>query len=366
MLELSDGRARLLRARAQGIGDLWRAASAAAVLDHCFVIQAQNLPAAGLGIRARGTGLAEADVHRALGADRSVVRGWFMRGTLYLVAARDAGWLRELLAPQLLRRSERRYRELGLGPAELRRGERVITSALATDGPLTREELALRLAGTGLDATGQIPFHLIRRCALAGAVCFGPVRDGEAAFVLTDAWLPDAGSAANAAPSGADAMRELAIRYLTAHAPASLRDFTAWSGLSLPAARATWLDLADTGLTAPCRIAGQDGADCVLPAGDVPRLEPRGDVRLLPAYDNYLLGYADRRLSVPAGHERTVWPGGGQISATVVADGLVRGTWRRDRKRGIAASLFDGAPDDIRAALDAERRDISRFLGYST
>lgn len=200
MLELSDERARLLRARAQGIGDLWRAASAAAVLDHCFVIQAQNLPAAGLGIRARGTGLAEADIHRALGADRSVVRGWFMRGTLYLVAARDAGWLRELLAPQLLRRSERRYRELGLGPAELRRGERVITSALATDGPLTREELTQRLAATGLDAAGQIPIHLIRRCALTGAVCFGPVRDGEAAFVLTDGWLPDAGAAAPAVP----------------------------------------------------------------------------------------------------------------------------------------------------------------------
>lgn len=224
-----------------------------------------------------------------------MVRGWFMRGTLHLVAARDAGWVRELLAPRLLRGSERRYRELGLGPDELRRGERVITSALAQDGPLTREELAQRLAGAGFDAAGQVPFHLIRRCALTGAVCFGPVRGGEAAFALAEAWLPDAGAAARAAPSGADAVRELVLRYLTAHAPASLPDFTAWSGLSLPAARAAWRELADAGLTVPRRIAGQEAADCVLPAGDVSCLEPRGDLRLLPAYDNYLvsrfLGY---------------------------------------------------------------------------
>lgn len=365
MLELSGERARLLRARAQWIGDGWRAASAAAVLDRCFAVQAQHLPAAALGIRARGSGLTWADVRRALGVDRSVVRGWFMRGTLYLVAARDAGWLRELLAPQLLRRSERRYRELGLGPAELRCGERVITGALAADGPLSREELAQRLTGAGLGAAGQIPFHLIRRSALTGAVCFGPVRnDGEATYVLAEAWLTGTGAAAHAAPSGADAVRELAMRYLTAHAPASLQDFTTWSGLGLRVARAAWRELADAGLTAPYRIAGQDAADCVQPAGDVPCLEPCGDVRLLPAYDNYLVGYAGRRLSVPAEHERKVWPGGGQISATVVTDGLVCGVWHRDRSRGAAAELFDGAPDGIHAALDAERRDIGRFWGY--
>jgi hypothetical protein len=354
MLELSHERTRLLRAQAQGIGGHWRAASVTAVLDQCFAVQAQHLPAAALGIRARGSGLTAADVHRALGPDRAVVRGWFMRGTLYLVAARDAGWLRELLAPQLLRRSERRYRELGLGPAELRRGERVITTALAADGPLTRDQLAARLAAAGLNATGQVPFHLIRRCALLGLVSSGPVRDGDASYALAGDGPPG--------PGGADAARELARRYLAAHGPAALRDFVTWSGLSLPAARTAWRELTDAGLAVPCRIAGLDAGDCVQPARDQPDAQPHGDVRLLPGYDNYLVGYADRRLSVPAAHERKVWPGGGQISATIVADGLACGTWRRDRSRGIAAELFDGAPDGIRAALDSERHAIARFV----
>ncbi|MFF1745712.1 winged helix DNA-binding domain-containing protein [Streptomyces mirabilis] len=382
MRELDPSEGRLLRAWSQGVGGDRRATSVPDVLEGCLAVQAQDLRAAALGLRARGSGLTEADVYLALGAARSVVRGWFMRGTLYLVPARDAGWLRELLAPQLLRRSERRYRELGLGPAELALGERVITDALE-DGPLTRDELAARMTEVGLHASGQVPFHLVRRSALLGTACFGPVQeDGSATYVLAKDWLPDA-----AGPSGADADKELLRRYLTAHGPATVADFATWSGLGLPAVRSAWKELLGAGLTEPCRVDGQEGY--VLPAGSPSGLKPTGDVRLLPVYDNYLVGFTDRRLSVEPEHARRVWPGGGQISATVVVDGLVRGVWRRDRARAVALDLFDGAPDDAGAeealdaaasgvkaldakapgvtapdaqALDAEIRDISRFL----
>ncbi|MEU8625651.1 winged helix DNA-binding domain-containing protein [Streptomyces sp. NPDC048669] len=381
MRELGPSEGRLLCAWSQGVGGDRRAASVPEVLERCLAVQAQDARSAALGIRARGSGLTEADVHQALGAARTVVRGWFMRGTLYLVPARDAVWLRELLAPQLLRRSERRYRELGLGPAELALGERVITEALA-DGPLTRDQLAARMNGAGLQASGQVPFHLVRRSALLGTACFGPVReDGSATYALAKDWLSD-----SAGPSGADAVGELLRRYLEAHGPATVADFATWSGLGLPAVRPVWKRLLAAGVAEPCRVDGRD--EYALPAGAPSGLEPTGDVRLLPAYDNYLLGFADRRLSVEPEHARMVWPGGGQISPTAVVDGLVRGVWRRDRTRAVALDLFDAAPDDAGAkapnaeapdaeapdakapdwkslnaeALDAEVRDISRFL----
>ncbi|MBP0458793.1 winged helix DNA-binding domain-containing protein [Streptomyces montanisoli] len=376
MRQLGASQARLLRAWSQGVAGDRRATSVPAVLERCLAVQAQDLRAAALGIRARGCGLTEADVHQALGAERTLVRGWFMRGTLYLVPAGDAGRLRELLAPRLLRRSERRYRELRLGPDELALGERVITEALA-DGPLTRDELAARMTEAGLDASGQVPFHLVRRSALLGTACFGPVReDGSATYVLARDWLP-----ASAGPSGADAVGELLRRYLAAHGPATTADFATWSGLGLPAVRSAWERLLKGGELEPCRVGGVD--QYALPA-DAPRCEePTGDVRLLPAYDNYLVGYADRRLSVEPEHEHLVRPGGGQISPTVVVDGLVRGVWRRDRARGAVVEPFDGglpgagaeARDaealDVEAlgvealgaeALDAELSDVCRFL----
>ncbi len=355
MREFSPSQARLLRAWSQGVGGGRRAASVAAVLERCLAVQAQDLRAAALGVRARGSGLTEADVYLALGVERSVVRGWFMRGTLYLVPAGDAGWLRELLAPQLLRRSERRYRELGLGPGELALGERVITEALA-GGPLTRDELALRMTEAGLKASGQVPFHLVRRSALLGTVCFGPIReDGSATYVLADDWLP-----ASDGPSGADAVGALLTRYLAAHGPATMADFATWSGLGLPAVRSVWKELLGAGLIEPCRVGDLD--DHALPAVASPCPEATGDVRLLPAYDNYLVGFTDRRLSVEPEHEHAVWPGGGQISPTIVVDGLVRGVWRRDRTRAVAPEPFDGDPGVDAVALDAELRDISRFL----
>jgi hypothetical protein len=355
MQTIPTDRARLLRATAQGIAGGRRAASVPEVLDQAVAIQAQDATAAALGLRARGRGLVAADVARANDHDRSVVRGWFMRGTLYLVPAADLRWLTGLLGPVFLKLSARRYRELGLGPAELATAERLITTALAEEGPLTRPQLAERLAGPGLDTSGQVPFHLLRRCALLGLICHGPAVDGEPGFVLLDDWLP----ASACPPAPADPALELARRYLAAHGPAALEDFTTWSGLPVPVTRAAWHALAASGEGVACEVAGQP---CLLPRGlDPAGADPTGDVRLLPAYDNYLVGYRTRALSVAAEHERQVWPGGGQLRPTVTVDGLARATWSR-RAGALALAPFDELPAGVRAAVEAEEADITRFL----
>lgn len=352
--------ARLMRARTQGIGSGLRGTSVAEVMDRAFAVQAQDASAAALGLRARAAGLTAEAVTRAADVERSVVRGWFMRGTLYLVPASDLRWLTRLLGPVFLKLSARRYRELGLDDSALARAEHLITSALAAEGPLTRAELAERLAGAGLDPRGQVPFHLVRRCALLGRICHGPTRDDrEATFVLLDDWLPvddrptlDAGSAAV----------ELARRYLAAHAPAALEDFTTWSGLPAAMTRKAWKALADAAETVECEVAGQR---CALPAEHTAETpEPSLDVRLLPAYDNYLVGYRTRALSVAAPYERQVWPGGGQIRPTVTVDGLACATWsKRNGGRTVLLAPFGDVPDDVLAGIAAEEADIARFLG---
>jgi hypothetical protein len=360
VLTLDAELARLLRARAQGIADGRRAGSVAAAIAGAFAVQAQDLPAAALGLRVRAEGLTADAVQQAMNLERSVVRGWFLRGTLYLVAASEARWLTRLLGPLVLRQSERRYRELGLDAGTLERAERLITSALATEGPLTRGELAGRLDGAGLPAQGQAPFHLIRRSALAGVLCHGPVRsDGEASFVLAEGWLPDPQDGAEL--DGDSAALRLAQRYLAAHGPAALEDFTTWSGLPAPAARRAWQAMADSDEYLEFELDGRPG---LLPADSWRPLAPCGDVRLLPAYDNYLVGYRSRRLSVPPEHERQVWPGGGQIRATLSVDGLIGGLWsRQDRGRTVLVEPFGQLPANLAAGLEAEKQDVLRFAG---
>ncbi|WP_037771015.1 winged helix DNA-binding domain-containing protein [Streptomyces sclerotialus] len=338
---------RLLRAEAQAIGGGHREPSAAAVLDRVLAVQAQDLTAAALGLRVRARGLTAEAVRQATDTDRSVVRGWFMRGTLQYVPAADARWLLALFGPVHLALAARRLRELGLDEALCERAERLIADAVDGEGPLTRPELTDRLTTLGVPPKGQAAFHLIRRAALAGRICHGPQRDGEATFVLLDDWLPATGPLPF---TGAAAETELARRYRAAHGPATVEDFAHWSGLRIGTCRNAWAAAPAPGPATP--------ADCAGP-----------DVRLLPAYDNYLVGYRSRELSVPAAHERVVWPGGGQIRATVMVDGLAVGTWTRGRRGGaVTAEPFPGdAPWDpeVAAGIARESADITRFYAAS-
>ena len=78
-------------------------------------------------------------------------------------------------------------------------------------------------------------------------------------------------------------------------------------------------------------------------------------MRLLPAFDTYLLGYADRNETVPAEHAARVWPGGGWLHPVVLVDGLAAGTWRVERGE-VVVEPFDALPQ---AGLDAEIADVA-------
>lgn len=78
--------------------------------------------------------------------------------------------------------------------------------------------------------------------------------------------------------------------------------------------------------------------------------------RLLPGFDPYLLGWADRSFAVPAEHARMVHPGGGVLRAIATAGGLVVGTWTL---RGIEP--FGTLPAHVAAGLAAEWDEVGRF-----
>ncbi|WP_436776186.1 winged helix DNA-binding domain-containing protein [Yinghuangia sp. YIM S09857] len=313
-----------------------------------FAIQAQDAVAAELGIRVRAVGLAARDVRAAYEDERSIATGWFMRGTLHTVPAEDVRWLLALFGPRNDAANTRRHRELGLDEALRDRAARVIREAVATHGPLTRAELTEHLAAIGVEPSGQAPFHLIRHAALRGLVCHGPRRAGEAAFVLPSDWLPEG----DAGPEGEEAAAaELARRYARAFGPAGAADFAHWSGLPLPLSRRAWAAAAPRVVAdGPGPGDGSDASDSASP-----------DVRLLPAYDNYLLAYRDRAPVVPAAHERTVRPGGGVIRPVVLADGVAVGGWGR-KGADVRATAFEPWPRSLERGVAEESADVSRYL----
>lgn len=331
-------------------------ARVAEVVARLLAVQAQDLRAARLALRARVVDLAAADVDAALTDERSVVAAWLGRGTLHLVGRDDYPWLLGLTAPTRLTASRRRLGQEGVTPEEAERAVTIVERALADAGPLTRPELAERIAAKGIRTEGQATPHLLALAALRGISVLGPLRDdGAHAFALTRDWLGAATAPRLEGPERDAALGELARRYLAAHGPAAPADLAAWIGLPLRDARA--------GLQAIASELGAPDGDLV----DLAEREPVPDAippRLLPAFDPYLLGWKARSFAVPARYAKRVHPGGGMLRATATVDGLAVGTWRA-AGGDVELEPFGRVPRGARPGLEADVQDVARFLQAS-
>jgi hypothetical protein len=270
-----------------------RDADPVAAVRAAFGLQAQDTRAALLAVRTRTEGATAHAVEAALHTG-ALVRAWSMRGTLHLLAAADLPLAIAIFGPLQLARGRRRLAQLGLDDAAAERSTAEVGAILSDEGPLTRHELAARLRERGVPvaAEGQAAIHVVHRAAAAGVLLEVGMSGRYAAL---DVDLPDRDAA----------LPQLAARYATAHAPATREDFAAWSGLPAADVRTAWRE--------PEAVDGDR--------------EP-GGVRLLPAFDEWLLGWASRELVLPAAHAKQVAPGGGIIRPVAIADGRVFATWR--------------------------------------
>jgi hypothetical protein len=335
--------ARALLVRAQRLGGPERedGGSVADVVRLVGGLQAQDAPAAALGVRARLGGATASAVAHARFEERSVARIWCMRGTLHLVPAEDARWLVALLGPVGLARGRRRREQMGVLPE----ATAAVRAALA-DGPRTRHEIAehVRAAGHRLANDAQAPIHLVMTAVLEGHAIEAAWRGREPTYALTGDWLGPAGRL----PDRDTALAELARRHARAHPPAGPEDLAAWSGLPMADARRAFAAIAPE--LDEVEVLGRR-------AWVPPGLEPAPPaVRLLPAFDGILLGHRDRALTVRPEHARDVLPGGGILRPTVLADGLVEGLWRFERGTPSVTPFDPPGPD-----VAAEAADVMRF-----
>jgi len=297
-----------------------RDADPVAAVRHVFGVQAQDRRAALLAVRARTEGATLDDLGTGL------VRTWAMRGTLHLLAAEDLPLVLAIYGPIQLKRGERRLKQLGLPPDVAERSTDEIATILAEEAPLTRHEIAARLRDRGVPvaAEGQAPIHVVARAAHAGVL----IEVGDGTYGPLDlGTLPDR----------EEALVKLARRYAASHAPATEEDFASWSGL--PKGDLRW-EKPETG-----------EAD-------------EGGVALLPAFDEWLLGWKSRDPILPREHAKQVVPGGGIIRPAAIADGRVFATWRLDRpKRRVEIDPFGRVTKAMREGIENEVAALGEFLG---
>ncbi|MDQ2725842.1 MAG: winged helix DNA-binding domain-containing protein [Actinomycetota bacterium] len=316
------------------------------VAGRLLAIQAQDPRGFRLAVRSRTTGVAVEDLERALSVDRSLVVTTLNRGTLHLVRAEDYWWLHALATPPLFTANRRRLTELGLDPEQIELGVEVVVAALRREGPLTRDDLRVRLDAAGVPTAGQALIHVLTFTALRGFTVRGPVRDGRHAWVLVADWL--------GAPPAWDrsaALEALARRYLAGHAPATDRDLARWAGLPLRDVRA--------GL---CAIAGEldDLGGGLLTLTGSPTDAELPPPRLLGAFDPLLLGWCDRQPII--GDNPTLVTDNGMFRPFALVDGRAVASWRLSSGT-LSLRPFGPLPPATRRALVDETAAVGAYLG---
>ena len=313
-----------------------------------LALQGQDLPGALLSVALRTSARSRADVVAALD-DGRVVRSWPMRGTLHLVAAEDLPWMLEHLGTRALGGVAKRWANLGLDEAQCERAREAVL-ALGAEGRWSRAELLSTIADGGVATTGQRAYHLLWYLSQTGTLCLGPTDGGgEQLFVRLDAWVPRPRR-----PDRDEALAELALRFFTGHGPATVPDLVRWAGCTVRDARAGLAQVRD-------RLAAEpvDGVEHLMDPATPDRLaaaraEADG-VLLLPGFDEYVLGYADRTAVLPAEFADRIVPGGnGVFRSTAVHRGQVVGTWRwagKGVRRTAEVEPFPTCPEEVAAAV---------------
>jgi hypothetical protein len=289
-----------------------------------------------------------------------------MRSTLHLLRAEDLLIYTAALKASRLHLMHRVMKKYGgVTPAA---AERVMLAAVEAlrESPLTRGELTERVLASGV-VRGKAKkwfeqswWGVARQAIVEGLVCYGPDRGAETTYVRLDKWLPRL----RAVPER-EAKRIVLRRYLRAYGPATPQDFARWSGNSMPEVRDTWAECADELADVVC-----EGREAAVLREDLDALrEARLKspvVRLLPNFDVYLLGHDGKDHLVAPKFYARVYRKAGWVSAAVLADGRVVGTWSpsgvQDRLR-VNIELFERISRRVRAGIEEEAAALAGFLG---
>ena len=321
------------------------AASPEAVVTALTAVQAQDFGQSLLALAIR-TGADTARSVEAVLDSGAVIRTHVLRPTWHLVPRDDLRWLMALTGPAVARLAGTQYRRWGLTGEVLAQSRRVLERALR-DGPATRKELNEALSGAGLPVDENRSSHHLVDAELNLLICSAPRQGKAVAYDLVDRRVP----AAPAVPRD-EALARLALRFVKGHGPATDKDFSWWSGLGLLDAR--------RGLQA-CRPAlntepyedGEVWLDPSQPAGST------AGFRWLPAYDEYVIAFADRSPVMDPPLFDRAFTKNGIFLPLLLHDGRAVGTWSRLKGKPLTVDWFTSVPPGAAEAI----ADWSAFLG---
>jgi hypothetical protein len=334
-------------------------ASVAGVVRRLGAVPAQPDAAAELAVRVRRQRSRPGEVGRAL-AEGSIIKTYAFRGATHLLTPEEGGAYLALRAASRMWELPSWQSHYGLTPSDWPPFREAVREVLV-DGPLTREELGAavtarpRFRHLGFAFTDGAD-TLLKPLAWQGDMSFGPLRDGRTTFQRLDrnprwAGVPDLDVAG---PGAVEA-------YFRAYGPATPDHLRYWLGEGLGVGRKriqSWI----AGLGERLAAVDVDGEPAYVLRGDLEDLaatRATTAVRLLPAYDQWVLGPGTADAHVVPPSRRALVSRGANL---VIVGGVVSGTWSLTDDQIITAWFADAGPP-AREALAEEVARLATIFG---
>jgi hypothetical protein len=334
-----------------------------AVVRRLCGVQSQVASFAELAVRVRRQRSRRGEVARALSQGR-LVKTWAMRGALHLLTPEDAGAFLSVIASARTWERPSWQRYFGLTTDVMERLRAAVRDALDEEA-MTREELvAAVVKRRGLSHVGEGLRSgwgtVLKPLAWQGDLCFGPSVGNRVTFMRPDR----ASTRWRDLPEPDEAARTAISAYVGAYAPVTADAFGAWMSGGWFGTRQlrTWFaSLGDR--LAEVDVDGDRAFVLAADLGELMATEPTDAVRLLPGFDQYVLGpgTGDPRV-VPPSRRSAVSRQAGWISPVVVAGGAVRGTWEVATET-IRVAWFRESARAPRRALISEAERLAAILG---
>jgi Winged helix DNA-binding domain len=321
-------------------------------------VQSQDYAGAKWAVAQRTKGLTDAAIEQAF-AEGEILRTHVLRPTWHFVTPEDIRWMLALTAPRVHTWNAFMYRQLELDKTILKKSNAILEKSLRDGKQLTRGELASIFQKAGIVANGIRMGLFLMYAELEGLICSGARRGKQFTYALLEERVPKV-----RVLNHDEALAELTRCYFSTRGPATLQDFSWWSGLTMADAK-KGMEMVNPRFVNEVidgKIYWFDNS-----ISSVREISPTA--HLLPNYDEYFIGFKDRsaigKLVSPLHPEANSVALNAHI---IIIDGQIVGGWRRVLKKNVVIVelnlLTNLSKAEERAVVEAAKQ-YGKFLGLT-
>ncbi|KFF07531.1 winged helix DNA-binding domain-containing protein [Flavobacterium reichenbachii] len=325
------------------------------IVQHLGAMQAQDYAMSkwAIGSRCNAT---EKEIEEAVNSGK-IIRTHILRPTWHLVAAEDIYWMLDLSGPQVKRIILSDTKKHGYDEKEFGKINSNIEKILAGNNHLTRDEIIQELNIKQVSGEYHLsPVLIMMYAELEGLICSGKMKGKKNTYAL----LEERVKKPQTKLTKEESLAKLALRYFESHGPATLLDFSWWSGFSpticKQAVNAIKLQLNSIEIEGQFYWFGTDfsvGKDF------------RESVHFLSAFDEILISYKTREASILPQHQSLAFTSNGIFKPIILENSKVIGIWKKIVKKDyvkIETQFFNETENHKKEVLFEGIKSFEKYL----